>query len=233
MKQNIILFLKGFLIGSFILIPGISGGLICIFLGVYENIISSLSNLIKDFKKGLKFLIPITLGGIFGLILCSKALKVFYTNYETQFFFLVITVLSISVVFIKRKFKKITINDLIAVFLGLIFLFSIYMLPPFSSNNKSLINYIYFLLLGILIAIGLILPGISVSHMLLIVGLYDLTITALNNYDIIFLAKIGFVTLFGVIISIKLLNHCIEKYERFFYHVVIGFIIGSIIQFII
>ena len=99
---------KGILIGSGAILPGISSGVFCFFLGIYEKLIDSVLNLFHDFKKNVIFLLPIGLGGITGVLLVGKLLNFLFNEYPmpTKFCFIGLILGSIPVLFKQANQKK-------------------------------------------------------------------------------------------------------------------------------
>jgi putative membrane protein len=83
------------------------------------------------------------------------------------------------------------------------------------------------LMSGIIIAIALILPGISTSHMLLVLGMYQPTLIAIENLDLAFLIPVVIGVGIGIILTTRLLELALEKFPQFAYFAIIGFVLGS------
>ena len=101
-------YMKGILIGSGAILPGISSGVFCVIFGIYEKLINSVLNLFHDFKKSFTFLLPIGLGGITGVLLVGKLLNFFFNEYPmpTKFCFIGLILGSIPVLFRQANQKN-------------------------------------------------------------------------------------------------------------------------------
>ena len=90
MKEIILLIIKGMIIGLANIIPGVSGGTLMITLGLYEEIIETISHFFKNFKKNLKFIIPLGIGMVLAILLLSKVISICLENYPfpTTIFFI-------------------------------------------------------------------------------------------------------------------------------------------------
>ena len=101
-------YLKGIAIGAGAILPGISSGVLCVIFGLYEKLINSVLNIFKDFKTNFKFLLPIGLGGVTGILLFGKILKYLFNSFpmQTKFAFIGLIIGCIPILFKKANFKK-------------------------------------------------------------------------------------------------------------------------------
>ena len=95
------------------------------------------------------------------------------------------------------------------------------------SNGSGPLYYLMVLVAGIVIAIALVLPGISTSHMLLVLGMYDTMLVAITEFDIIYIGMLGIFTLIGVFLITKPIEWTLNKYPHQTYCMIIGFVLGS------
>lgn len=223
----LVLILKGVMIGFFMLVPGISGGSIAIILGIYDDLINKVNNLFKNFKTNVFFLIILFIGGVIGLIASSFLIDFVIKNIYFELIYLFLGVMFIYI------FKNITNKDgysftmkLVFIFLGILMGYMITLIPTNILTFEN--NYLLFFLLGIFLAIALILPGISVSYVLLVFSLYDEVITAIKAFDFIFLLKLGIFLFLGIFLVIRLMSYLLNNKKRITENVIIGFIISSI-----
>ena len=242
MKENIMLILKGFALGIANVIPGVSGGTIAVILGIYEKLIDILSNLKTKLKENFKYLLFLAIGLILAIGLFSNAVTFCLKNYPfaTILFFIGFIIGGMPPLLNKVK-SKIDICFIIA--------FTVVMLMAFitpDTMNKSLdiINIktlIILFLIGVLGAASMVLPGISGSFVLMLIGYYEPIMnsisefTKLNNltHNILILAMFGLGVLFGIIFMAKLIKILLEKYEIPMYMGIIGFVIASAISILV
>lgn len=241
--------LKGLAIGTAIIIPGISGGTIALVLGAFKKIVNAVDNLFtKNFWKFLLVLIPFGIGAIISV----AALII---PFQYAFKYCLFTIVCLFVGLIIGSVPNITdnikgqphtkaniIGFIIAlVFAGIIGVFSV--IFKFGDSITNLFNdvpfYLYFILFGIGVigATGLIVPGFSGSMLLLVVGFYEpiLGLISTNNIgrNISLLATFAVGVLVGFIIFSKIMNYFLTKYKNGTYHVILGFVLGSIISIFI
>lgn len=246
MKENIMLILKGFALGIANVIPGVSGGTIAVILGIYEKLIDILSNLKTKLKENFKYLLFLAIGLILAIGLFSNAVTFCLKNYPfaTILFFIGFIIGGMPPLLNKVK-SKIDIKSVICFIIA----FTVVMLMAFitpDTMNKSLdiINIktlIILFLIGVLGAASMVLPGISGSFVLMLIGYYEPIMnsisefTKLNNltHNILILAMFGLGVLFGIIFMAKLIKILLEKYEIPMYMGIIGFVIASAISILV
>lgn len=246
MKENIMLILKGFALGIANVIPGVSGGTIAVILGIYEKLIDILSNLKTKLKENFKYLLFLAIGLILAVGLFSNAVTFCLKNYPfaTILFFIGFIIGGMPPLLNKVK-SKIDIKSVICFIIAFTVVMLIAFITP-DTMNKSLdiINIktlIILFLIGVLGAASMVLPGISGSFVLMLIGYYEPIMnsisefTKLNNltHNILILAMFGLGVLFGIIFMAKLIKILLEKYEIPMYMGIIGFVIASAISILV
>ena len=222
--KNIILIIKGFFMGIANVIPGVSGGTIAIILGIYEKFISAISNLFKNIKENAMFLIPIFIGMGIAILTTSKVISYSYDEFPlpTLLFFVGLVFGGIPMLMKnvkgKKESKKISnyviflITFLLVIFLASYkFIFSINGNVSFSS--MGLTSYILLFFVGIIAAATMVIPGVSGSLVLMILGYYYPvinTINALFKEDFLHNATILFVFGIGIVLGIVCISKILE-----------------------
>ncbi len=237
------LFLIGTLIGTAMIIPGVSGGVLAVIFNVYDKMINSLTNLFKDFKKNFIFLTILGSGIGVGTIWFSKVMMFLYNYHEvvTKFAFVGLILGGVPYLFKEVKqntnqtvnYKAMVITFLISV--GLWFISSYVVNIDMDANFKNpLVSIINLFIAGIIYSIGKVIPGISGSFLLIIIGMYEYVLSILSNPFAItvddVLKLIPFVggLILGVVVLLKLMNYLLKHHFRTVYSVIIGFVIGSV-----
>ena len=239
-----IILLKGMLMGIADLIPGVSGGTIALITGVYKDLISalnniSLKNIFKDLLKNFKsnkfdFLSVLGLGITLSIILFSKLILFLLENYNNQISSFFFGLIICSVYVLLKKVKPIKILDII---LLLFSSFIIYQLLKINAFEKE-IDITYIFMCGFLCSSAMILPGISGSYILLILGAYQFMLKKLNtvflNDSDSHLYIIAFVlgAISGVLIFSRVIKWLFKNFENKTLIVMIGFILGSVTKII-
>lgn len=235
MKKDFLIMFKAFIIGSSMSVPGVSGGTMAIVLGIYDKLISSISNFLKDIKGNTIFLIKFCIGAAVGIgslaFLIKWLLDVF--PFQVSFFFLGAVIGGIPDLYKKTKNSKLSISSGIYFLLGFIIVICIGFIPVNSTAigvGSGLTHYLMLLLTGIVIALALVLPGISTSHMLLVLGMYDAMLLAITKFDVVYIGILGVSTLIGVFLITKPIEWIMNKYPHQTYCMIIGFVLGSTLE---
>ena len=220
-------------------IPGVSGGTIALLLGIYEELISTISglniNLLIDLKQnGFKsfwkklngnFLVTLIVGIGISLIFFIKISSKLLNDYPIFIwsFFLGLIIATVYVIF--KLIKTWDYINIISAFATII-LSSI--LSSISVNSSDEISLLYILVCGIIASSAMILPGISGSLILVIMGVYKVLIDSVNNLEIsiIFTFIIGAIA--GLISFSKILSWLFNNYKNLTYSIMLGLVIGSI-----
>lgn len=235
MKQ-IIRVITGVFIGIAILIPGVSGGTMAIILDVYDDIIESISNLFNNLIKNTVTLFEISIGIIIGIIVVSSFLYNLIINYgmEMQYLFIGAIVGGLPTLINKtNEFRKVIKKDYVYFLIGF-FITQLMTIKPSTiislTTNGNLMSIILLFIAGIILAVALILPGISGSFMLLVLGLYDTTLNAINNHVLIFLMPLIIGILVGTFLTSKIINICLHRHSTPTYMLILGFVLGSLLS---
>ena len=244
--NSIMTILKGFVLGIANIIPGVSGGTLAITLGIYEKLIEIISNFSKKIKDNIKFVILLVIGVAIGLLLFSNIISTCLDRFPfvTIMFFIGIILGGTPILF-KKVNNNINISNIVIFFIT----FSIVMIMTFiSSGDKiitldslNIIKIIGLFFAGFFAAASMLLPGISGSFILMLIGYYKPIVdsikdlTHFNNilHNIIILGFVGIGILFGLVLSAKLINWLLKKYEIQTYFGIIGFVIASVISIFI
>lgn len=238
--------LKGFIVGASMLVPGFSGGTMAMILGIYDKLISSLSGVLSFSKNENYFiknksnflmLILFSIGALLGMVIVAKPLSAIIEKFFTIscFFFMGAALGGFNAVYNKTKSYKFNFISVIYIILGAALVYLISMIPEGffsdSENNRSK-NFTYFLLVvaGFVSAIALILPGISVSYMFLLLGIYRETINAVQSFYIPYLIPLSFGLILGIVLTTKILEYWMEHHVKSSYLIISGFVLGSIMQ---
>ena len=234
-KSNLMILFKGFIIGSSMSVPGVSGGTMAILLGIYDKLISAISNFTKDIKKNFFFLLKFCIGAAAGIgtlaFLITWLLEKF--PFPVSFFFLGAVIGGIPALYQKAQIDKIKVSSVMYFLIGLVIVISIGFLPVGNFNISSDSGFVFYLMqlfVGIIIALALVLPGISTSHMLLVLGMYDTMLLAITEFDLVTIGIIAICTLIGIFLITKPIEWTMKKFPHQTYCVIIGFVLGSMAE---
>lgn len=224
--------IKGLIIGATMIVPGASGGTMAMILGIYVQLILAVSSFRKNVRENFIFLLVFALSAGTGLVLFSTPMSWLLEHYGFLVicFFIAVVLCGVPVIGKKSGIEKINFEVVAYMILGAVLVVAISRLPGNIINTQSMVGL---LIAGIVSAAALILPGISFSHFLLILGLYDQLLNALKTFELSFLFPLGMGVLTGIVLLSKLLETLMEKYPKQTYMIILGFIIGSIAEVIV
>ncbi len=224
--------INGLIIGVSMLIPGVSGGTVALICGIYYKLIAAVDTFFEKPKENFKFLLSVAMGGIIGILVFSKLILLTYNTYKTPMVYLFMGAVlgSIPLLIKSAGVKKIDLKTITYPLLGIVIVLLLECLPKdlFIINADGLAEYLVIFLIGIVLATALVLPGISFSYMLLILGLYEQTLGAIETVNIVFLFAMGTGVLLGIFLTAKIIRIILRKYPKQTYLVIIGFVIASI-----
>lgn len=232
--MNFINFLKGIAISISQLIPGVSGGTIAIILGIYDKLLHAVNNILKDFKNQYKLLLEVGFGAVVGILLFSSIIEVAFNKYPIQLGYLFIGIIlgGAPLMYKKSKIKKIRISNVLYFISGFIIVYFMGKLNSGVSDEiittLTLTSTLLLFLGGILIAVALILPGISGSFMLYVLGLYGTVLSAINQRNIIVLIPLLLGGIAGTLMTSNIIEKLLLKYPEQTYILIFGFILGSV-----
>ncbi|SDM87596.1 DUF368 domain-containing protein [Sediminibacillus halophilus] len=227
---------RGLLMGASDVVPGVSGGTIAVILGIYDRLIASVNGFFsKEWKQHLGFLVPLGVGIVGAVFALANLIEWLFDHYPgpTQFFFLGLIIGVLPFLFHKAEAKQnFKVNHVILLLLGTILVASIAFFPadePDKIVNLDIGTYVYLFFAGFIASSAMILPGISGSLILLIIGAYTTIINAISNFklDIIFVVGAGI--LIGIIVMSKIIHYFLARYPSATYALVIGLVIGSVV----
>ena len=232
LKNDLTILLKGFIIGSSMSVPGVSGGTMAILLGIYDKLIGAISNFLKDLKGNIIFLMKFCIGACLGIGTLAFLIKWLLEAFPlpVSFFFLGAVIGGIPALYQKTKAKSLRVSSVLYFLFGLIIVVAIGFIPTGNlsiSSGSGLTHYLMLLVTGIIIALALVLPGISTSHMLLVLGMYDALLTAITEFDLLYIGILGTVTVIGIFLITKPIEWTMNKFPHQTYFMIIGFVLGS------
>jgi putative membrane protein len=237
-REFLRLYLTGFAMGAADIVPGVSGGTMAFILGIYETLL----NAIKSFDLtalrlalGLKFkelfehipfgfLIALGLGILTAIVTLSNLLG---TALETQpalvfAFFGGLVLASIVAIGIKLKW---TVATIIALVIGAVFAFVLVGLNPLEDADHTPVVLFF---AGMVAIMAMILPGISGSFILLILGQYAFVLNAVRSFDIISVGALALGCVVGIVLFARVLSWLLHNYEQVTIAALVGFMIGSL-----
>ncbi len=237
-------FFKGIIVGLAFIIPGVSGGTLMVIMGLYDKAIDAIINFTHNTKKNALFLGLLGLGAIVGILMFSRVLNYLLNNYEcsTKMVFIGLIIGGIPATYQTIMEKKDTKLKWYLVLLTFSISIILYIIEKhfisYSIEEKLMAGSIPFIgicIAGILYASGKIIPGISGTALLMLIGMYNYLINTVANPSAITIdtikVLIPFILSFiiSALILFKLINYLLNKHYSTTYSLILGFVFGSII----
>lgn len=224
---NLLIF-KGFIIGIGKVIPGISGSVLAISMGIYDKIINAFSNFFNDAKKNFIFLIQVLTGIILAIVLGSKLIYYLINHFYIIMMFIISGFILGTIPSLIRK----TVYNKKNIIITIIAFFSTFALNYFFKFDIK-INILTIILLGIFEAFSSIVPGISGTAILINLGVYNYVLENIGNLNFGFLTFYIIGILVGLILFSKLINNLLMKNEASFLSIINGLMISSLVSIFI
>ena len=238
-------FLKNVLYGAIIgvanIVPGVSGGTMAVILGIYDKLLGSIS--FKNLKQNIMFLLPVAIGGGAGILALSKAMKFLLTNcpIATNFAFMGLILGSIPMIWKRARNPKgdpkgessISPVNIIFFVIALVFMLVLAFLNRDSIENSirtqlTPVLALQLFFVSITSAFAMLLPGISGSFVMLLLGSYSTVITAISDLNILLLMPVAAGCLVGLLLGAVLISRLMKKFPQATYMAILGLIAGSL-----
>lgn len=237
------LLLKGFIIGIAKIIPGVSGALIAISFGIYEKAIKAISNFFENPINNFLFLFPIGLGVLLSISLTSGLILYFINNYyfSTILLFIGLIMGGIPSLIDNINIKKVKFIHILILILSFSTVFLISLVGGqhfFVETSNELINFLLFFIIGFIDALTMIIPGISGTAVMMILGCYNLLLnflSSLTSVAAIFTNIFKVIPyLLGIVLCViilsKVMTYLFDKKKEYMYCGILGFTLSSVLS---
>jgi len=239
LKEYLVIGLKGMAMGAADVVPGVSGGTIAFISGIYEELLAAISNinfkLLKTLKTdGIKaawkqvngsFLLTLFFGIFISIISLAKTIKWLLENEPILLWSFFFGLVLASIIYIGKQISKWNVKIIILFILGISFGYVVTIMPP---TNVGEINYFFLIFAGAIASCAMILPGISGSYILLLLGVYSIVMTAITAKDYKIIGAIAIGVLIGLLSFARLLKWLFLNYKNQMLIVLTGVMLGSL-----
>ena len=238
MNQYIANFLKGMGVGSANVIPGVSGGTIALITGIFERLIDALKSLnltaiklfftgkFKEFAKhtDLWFLVSVGSGVVVAILTIARLFEFMFENYPIYLWSFFFGMILVSIYYVGITIEKFNWKVIVSFIIGT----GIALFIAFGTPAKENSNFIYLLICGAVATCSMILPGLSGSFVLVLMGNYQLImIDAVNDLNLKILLPVVLGGVVGLLAFSHLLSWIFKNYRDITIAVLTGFILGS------
>lgn len=225
---------RGFAMGVCDLVPGISGGTVAVLLGFYDRLIEAINGIFsREWKRHFAFLIPLGIGMVSAIFILGRVMEWLLENHEvgTMYFFVGLIVGVLPFLLRESDAKRTFAWKhylFVLVGIGIIFLIDMGTEKTALITDRSLATYGLFFVSGVLASAAMILPGISGSFVLLVLGVYYTAIGAVVNLELTVIITVAAGIFIGIITMSKIIRFCLHRYKTATFAIIIGLVIGSV-----
>ena len=237
-KTHLTVFFKGIAMGAADVVPGVSGGTIAFITGIYETLLDSVNGINLGLLKILKkegiaaawksfngnFLVALFAGIGISLLGLAQAIEWLLENEPIKLWAFFFGLVLASIIYIGRQLEKWSFGVFLCLLIGTAAAYTVTILPPFGNSEEPW----YLFICGMIAICAMILPGISGSFILLLLGAYQPVIEALSERNFTLLAVVGSGCVVGLLLFSRLLKWLFVKYKNLTIAVLTGFLIGSL-----
>lgn len=239
--------LKGAVIGVANIIPGVSGGTMAVSMGIYDKIIHAATHLLSEFKKSMRILIPILIGAAIGIVALARVIEIMFEKipFQTNLLFIGLIVGGLPAIARKVKGKSIRLGHLLSFLLFFVVVAGLAVLGEqegaAADLSFSLLNVVKLLGVGVVASATMVIPGVSGSMMLMLMGYYNPILSEINSFidhlvrfDVPglldgckVLVPFGIGVAAGIFAIAKAIEIIFERFPEIAYWAIIGLIVAS------
>ena len=239
--------LKGVVIGVANIIPGVSGGTMAVSMGIYDKMIHAATHLLSEFKKSMKILIPIVVGAVIGIVALARMIEIIFEKipFQTNLLFIGLIVGGLPAIARKVKGKSIRLGHLLSFLIFFVVVAGLAILGEqegaAADLSFSLLNVVKLFGVGIVASATMVIPGVSGSMMLMLMGYYNPVLSEINGFidnlldfnvpgildGCLVLVPFGLGVVFGIFAIAKIIEIVFEKFPEHAYWAIIGLIVAS------
>ncbi len=244
MLQWILDVVRGAVIGVSNIIPGVSGGTMAVSMGIYDRLIYAFNKIFRQFKKSFRELLPILIGVLIGLfafaaligtLLGTNSEEIPGTRLPTNFAFIGLILGGLPAIFKRVNMKEAKLPGLILflLFLALVVVLPLLSPPETKTVDHSLGTARLMIPLGAIASATMVIPGVSGSMILMLLGYYNSVINAMNDLrggdwsSLVILAPYVVGLLIGLVSIAKLMNYLLKEHATLTFCAIFGLVIGS------
>ena len=232
--NSVIKIFQGFLIGIATLVPGVSGGSMAIILNIYDELLQLVNQLHQHVFKSVTILTLYGIGAVTSLYLMAPMMcaLLFYEHDLMSYLFIGIMCGGIQTIVKPCRNIKISWLQILFFFIGIILVFLMEQTPTslfVFETPITAMQQVFLIIAGFIVAVALVLPGLSASFILFMLGIYDIVLSAAVSMYLPILIPLGAGLVVGIFSSAKVIAHCLATYTVNSHLFILGIIVGSII----
>jgi putative membrane protein len=239
--------LKGVVIGIANIIPGVSGGTMAVSMGIYDKLIHAVTHLFSEFMESLKLLLPLVVGMVIALVAGARLIAYFLgvAPFQTNLLFIGLIIGGLPTIYQKVKGNRVSFGHIIVCVIFFVLVIGCAMLDGSKESTVdvgfSLTNIFILFGVGVIASATMVVPGVSGSMVLMVMGFYRPILDAVNKFidDLVHfsieglisgcgtLVPFGIGVLFGIGVIAKIIEFVFSRFPQYAYWAIIGLIIAS------
>jgi|AGTN01.2.fsa_nt_gi Predicted membrane protein len=229
--------LQGVIIGAGAILPGISGGVLCVVFGIYQPMMALLAHPFRTFKKYVRLLLPVLIGWALGFFLIAKVLDALFSSDSSSnpatwlFFGLIIGTL--PQLYREAGKQGRTYKSRIAFVVSMVLILTLLVFLQYGTRISIDANIWWYIVCGALWGTSLVVPGLSSSSLLLFLGLYQSMTAGISNFSLEVIIPMAVGIMLVIFLSARAINYMFDKHYSSSFHAVLGFVIASTIAIIL
>jgi len=246
--QYLIVSIKGFFVGIALIIPGLSGGTLAVYLGIYEKLLHAIGHVFSEFMDSMKFLIPLFIGVAISVVGLANLLGylIDVNSLVVLLFFMGLIAGGIKDIYQsgRQDSKEIKPSSIIAGIISFTLIILLIIFGKLSSGTGiatidiTLWNIILLFFLGMAASMTMIVPGVSGSALLIVLGYYTAIVTNVVgnvldfskfSYNLQVVIPFGLGAAIGIILFSKVIETALKQFTQQTYFAILGFVAGSIL----
>ena len=225
--------IQGALVGTGAILPGISGGVLCVAFGIYEPIMEFLSHPFRSFRKNMRLLLPVVLGGLIGFVLLARVVEAFLAASAAIAMSLFCGLICGT---IPSLMKKSVASDQqkgwSCFIITLVASFALFQILDSQVVGGIQPNGWWYLFCGVVWGFSMVVPGLSSSSILLFMGLYQPMAEGIGNLDFAVLLPLGAGFLITLAVTARIINSFLQNHYAVMSRIILGFVISSVLMIV-
>lgn len=222
---------SGFVIGLGMVIPGVSGGVLAMVLGLYEPIVAAIATPFKNWRDNIRLLLPLGIGAAVCLLFLARILEYLFAQHPlpTLYFFFGLVIASIPSMVRMANDKGFRLSSLVSLVIGVLVLLFVTSLPIQTGDGTTVASGFFSAMVkGSVLAVGLVIPGLSASFLLIAFGFYEELLQAVVKFDLMILIPVGLGFVPALVLVSKVMHWLFNWKQRHISYAILGLMLGSL-----
>lgn len=222
---------SGFVIGLGMVIPGVSGGVLAMVLGLYEPIVAAVANPFKNWRDNIRLMVPLGIGSAICLFFLARVLEYLFAQHTLPvlYFFFGLVIAGLPSMVNMANQQGFRLSFLVSLVGGVIALFLATSLPRYMGQGSlETVGLLNSLMPGVVLGIGLVIPGLSASFLLIAFGFYESLLRAVVELDLMLLIPVALGALPTLVLVSSMMHRLFSEKRGFISYGIIGLMLGSL-----